>query len=180
MSRDKIRGPKSIADVAAKLRRSGKRIVFTNGCFDLLHLGHVRYLERSKKMGDFLVVGLNSDRSVRRIKGKGRPVQPERNRKEILAALACVDAVVVFDDLTPIRLIRAVRPDVLVKGAHWPRTQIVGADFVESNGGVVRRVRIAGGKLASTTEIIEAIQKQRAFQPRRRKARGGGSKPKKD
>lgn len=178
MSKNKIKGPKSILALVREVRRSGKRIVFTNGCFDLLHLGHVRYLQRSRKMGDFLIVGLNSDRSVRRMKGEGRPIQPERNRKEILAALECVDAVVVFNEPTPIQLIQAVCPDVLVKGAHWPRNQIVGADFVESHGGVVRRIRITDEKLASTTGIIKAIEKQGALHPRRVTARVVGQKSK--
>ena len=138
-------------------RQRHRRIVFTNGCFDVLHAGHVRYLEAAKRLGGALVVGLNSDRSVRRLKGRGRPVQPARDRAEILAALACVDAVTVFDAPTPERLIRAVRPQVLVKGGDWSKQRIVGAAFVESYGGCVVRVPVVPGR--STSRVIARMKR---------------------
>lgn len=136
-------------------RREGLRIVFTNGCFDILHAGHVRYLSAARGEGDVLVVGLNSDASVRRIKPAGRPVNPQEERAEVLAALACVDAVCLFDDPDPMALIRTVRPDVLVKGADWPEADIVGAALVREGGGRVVRVPLLEG--VSTTAIIRRI-----------------------
>lgn len=137
--------------------RQGKRVVFTNGCFDILHIGHVRYLQDARAQGDVLVVGLNSDASVKRLKGSERPVQDERSRAEILAALACVDFVAVFDQETPIDLIKTVRPDVLVKGGDWPVEKIVGHEFVQSYGGAVRSLRFVEGH--STTGLVEKIRK---------------------
>jgi D-beta-D-heptose 7-phosphate kinase/D-beta-D-heptose 1-phosphate adenosyltransferase len=137
--------------------REGKRVVFTNGCFDILHIGHVRYLQDARAQGDLLVVGLNSDASVKRLKGPDRPVQDERSRAEILAALACVDYVVVFNEETPIDLIKTVRPDVLVKGGDWPVEKIVGHDFVKTYGGVTRSLRFVEGY--STTGLVEKIRK---------------------
>jgi D-beta-D-heptose 7-phosphate kinase/D-beta-D-heptose 1-phosphate adenosyltransferase len=136
--------------------RSGQRVVFTNGVFDLLHPGHVRYLQAARAEGDALVVGLNSDRSVRANKGPSRPVTGERERAELLAALACVDGVVIFDDDTPASMIRSLRPDVLVKGADWAADQIVGRDTVEGLGGVVVRVPIEPGW--STTAILDKVR----------------------
>ncbi len=133
----------------------GRRIVFTNGCFDLLHAGHVRYLAAARAEGDLLVVGLNSNASVRRIKEAGRPVVSENQRAEVLAALACVDYVTIFAEADPGVLIEAVAPDVLVKGADWPEERIVGADTVRSAGG--RVVRVALVPEISTTEIIRRI-----------------------
>jgi D-beta-D-heptose 7-phosphate kinase/D-beta-D-heptose 1-phosphate adenosyltransferase len=130
-------------------------VVFTNGCFDLLHQGHVRYLEEARALGDLLVVAVNSDASVRTLKGAARPVVPERQRAEVLAALAAVDFVVIFPDLDPARVIRAVRPDVLVKGGDWSVDQIVGADFVRSRGGVVRSLPYVRGM--STSGLIKRI-----------------------
>jgi D-beta-D-heptose 7-phosphate kinase/D-beta-D-heptose 1-phosphate adenosyltransferase len=137
----------------AAARRRGQRVVFTNGCFDLLHVGHVRSLEQARGMGDRLVVGLNSDASVRRIKGPSRPVVPERQRAEVLAALECVDWVVFFGQSTPLSLIRALRPDVLAKGGDWRIDEIVGREDVESWGGRVERLRLVPG--ARTTLLIE-------------------------
>ena len=154
---NKIKSSQAIKSLAAKLRKKGKKVVFTNGCFDLLHVGHVRYLRRAREAGDFLVVGLNSDSSVRRIKGPGRPILPGRERAELLSALEFVDAVVIFSEPTPIRLIELIRPDVLVKGADWSADQIVGGDLVRLSGGQVRRIPLAKGK--SSSAIIKRIQR---------------------
>jgi D-glycero-beta-D-manno-heptose 1-phosphate adenylyltransferase len=140
----------------ARLRAVSKVIVFTNGVFDLLHPGHVRYLQRARALGDALIVGVNSDRSVRAIKGPSRPIVPEDERAEVLAALACVDAVVVFDADTPHELITALQPDVLVKGADWAADAIVGRDVVEARGGKVIRIPIEQGY--GTSAIIERIR----------------------
>ena len=145
-----------VAAWAERLRGEGKRIVFTNGVFDLLHPGHVRYLCHARQLGDALVVGINSDRSVRTNKGPDRPITPEGERAEILEALACVDKVVIFDDPTPHRLIVAVQPDILVKGADWAADEIVGRDVVEARGGRVVRVPIERGH--STSRIIDKIR----------------------
>ena len=145
-----------IADLVARLRAEGRRVVFTNGVFDLLHPGHVRYLRGARALGDGLIVGLNADASVRRNKGPARPITPERERAEILAGLDMVDAVVLFDEDTPADVIRAVQPDILVKGADWPADQIVGRDTVEARGGRVVRVPLEEGY--STTGIVERIR----------------------
>jgi D-beta-D-heptose 7-phosphate kinase/D-beta-D-heptose 1-phosphate adenosyltransferase len=150
---------KSLLAAVRAVRRTqadGRRVVFTNGCFDLLHRGHVRYLETARRLGDFLVVAVNSDASVRRLeKGPGRPVVPEAERAEVLAALAAVDLVVIFAEPDPARVIRAIRPDVLVKGGDWPVDRIVGADFVLARGGTVRSLPYLPG--ASSTGLIERI-----------------------
>ncbi len=138
--------------------REGRRVVFTNGVFDILHPGHVRYLAEARRHGDALIVAVNSDRSVRAIKGPERPVNPEAERAEIIAALAVVDAAVVFDQDTPQDIIAVIQPDVLVKGADWPADQIVGRDTVEAGGGVVVRVPLAEGY--STTNIIEKLRQK--------------------
>ncbi len=138
------------------LRAAGKTIVFTNGVFDLLHVGHLRYLQQARSLGDGLIVGVNSDRSVRAIKGPGRPVTPQDERREILEALACVDGVVVFDQETPYELIASLQPDVLVKGADWAADAIVGRDVVEARGGRVVRIPIEGGH--STSALLERIR----------------------
>src|SRR4029079_16501960 len=143
-------------DLADSLRRAGKRVVFTNGVFDLLHPGHVRYLQAARAEGDALIVGVNSDRSVRAIKGPSRPVTPEKERAEILAALACVGVVAVFDEDTPAEIIRAVHPDVLVKGADWAVDAIVGRDTVEARGGRVVRIEVVPGY--STSRIVARLQ----------------------
>jgi D-beta-D-heptose 7-phosphate kinase/D-beta-D-heptose 1-phosphate adenosyltransferase len=144
--------PEAVTLIEAR-RRMGQRIVFTNGVFDLLHPGHVRYLQAARREGDVLIVGINSDRSVRANKGPSRPVMPEHERAEVLEALACVDAVVVFDEETPAVIIEALQPDVLVKGADWAADAIVGRDTVEARGGRVVRMPIEGGW--STSAIIE-------------------------
>lgn len=141
----------------ADVRRAGRRVVFTNGVFDILHPGHVRYLRAARAHGDVLIVAINSDRSVRGNKGPERPVTPEAERAEIVAALACVDAVVIFDAATPAAIIAAIEPDVLVKGADWAADAIVGRDTVEARGGVVIREPLEPGW--STTAILERIQR---------------------
>lgn len=143
----------NLSDFFSKLRSSNKKIVFTNGCFDLLHIGHVRYLQEARSLGDILVVGVNSDRSVQVLKGPTRPIQNQNDRAEILAALACVDYTVIFDEQTPERLIHQVQPDILVKGGDWKISEIVGSDFVLANGGQVRSLQFIDGR--STTKIIE-------------------------
>ena len=142
-----------------RLRSQGGKIVFTNGVFDLLHPGHLRYLRYARSLGDALIVGVNSDRSVRGNRGSGRPVTPEAERAEILAALDCVDAVVIFDEATPLALVEALQPDVLVKGADWAKDAIVGRDVVEARGGTVVRAAVEPGY--STTSIIEKIAKNK-------------------
>jgi rfaE bifunctional protein nucleotidyltransferase chain/domain len=146
------------APFAEALRAAGKTVVFTNGVFDLLHPGHVRYLQQARALGDALIVGLNADSSVRRNKGSNRPINPEQERAEVLAGLECVDAVVIFDEETPAEIIRAVQPDVLVKGSDWAADQIVGRDTVEALGGRVVRMELEQGH--STTAIVEKIRRQ--------------------
>lgn len=144
--------PEAVTLVESR-RRLGQRIVFTNGVFDLLHPGHVRYLQAARREGDLLIVGINSDRSVRANKGPSRPIMPEHERAEVLEALACVDAVVVFDEETPAVIIETLQPDVLVKGADWAADAIVGRETVEARGGKVVRMPIESGW--STSAIIE-------------------------
>ena len=140
------------------LRRSGKQVVFTNGCFDIMHAGHVRYLAAAKSEGEILIVGINSDKSVKSIKGKNRPIMPQDQRAEVLAGLWCVDYVVFFDEPDPLRLIQAIKPDILVKGEDWAKDKIIGADSVKADGG--RVVRVAVVPDISTSMIIERIIKQ--------------------
>jgi D-beta-D-heptose 7-phosphate kinase/D-beta-D-heptose 1-phosphate adenosyltransferase len=152
----KIVGREALVAAVRGLQRAGKKVVFTNGCFDLLHVGHVRYLQEARALGDALVVGVNSDASVRGLKGPGRPLTPARDRAEVLAALACVDYVTVFPGATPQRLIAAVQPDVLVKGGDWPVEKIVGREVVEARGGRVLSIPFVKGR--STTATIERIR----------------------
>jgi rfaE bifunctional protein nucleotidyltransferase chain/domain len=137
-------------------KRNGRRVVFTNGCFDLLHLGHLACLEAGHKFGDILIVGINSDASVRQLKGEGRPVIPASERAEILTALESVDAVIIFDDLTPLRVISTLLPDVLFKGGDWPKGKIIGAREVEAAGGRVEVVPFVLGY--STTSLLRKIR----------------------
>ncbi len=139
-----------------KWKKEKKKIVFTNGCFDIIHAGHVDYLEKAKALGDVLVVGLNSDDSVRRLKGKDRPVNPQKYRKKVLEGLKAVDLVVIFDEDTPERLIKEIKPDVLVKGGDWKIENIVGADFVQSYGGEVKTIDFVYD--ISTTKIIQKVK----------------------
>lgn len=146
-----------------RLRREGKRVVLTNGCFDLLHLGHVRYLAEARLLGDALIVALNSDRSVRLLKGEGRPILKEGERAEVIAALESVDFVVVFDEDTPQDLITRLLPDVLVKGGDWSVDQIVGREEVEAAGGKVVTLPYVEG--SSTSEVIKRILLNRPSSP---------------
>jgi rfaE bifunctional protein nucleotidyltransferase chain/domain len=155
--RSKIIDPSALADRLSGLRSEGKRVVFTNGCFDIIHIGHVRYLSAAKNEGDLLVVGLNSDQSVRRIKGKRRPIVKQQQRSEILASLQVVDYVTLFDEPDPLKLIQLLKPSILVKGEDWSEDTIIGADIVKANGGRVVRVPLVGD--ASTSGIIERIVK---------------------
>ena len=147
----------TLLDVVAETRARGNRIVFTNGCFDILHAGHVAYLEEAKSLGDYLVVAVNDDDSVRRLKGAERPIVPLDDRMAVLAGLAAVDWVVAFAEDTPLVVIEALQPDVLVKGGDWKPEQIVGSEVVLSNGGEVRSLQFRAGR--STTNIVESIKR---------------------
>jgi rfaE bifunctional protein nucleotidyltransferase chain/domain len=151
----KVKTLPAVARAVRKTQAHGRRVVFTNGCFDLLHPGHIRYLEQARALGDLLVVAINSDASVRRLKGPGRPVVPAEARAEVLAALAAVDFVLIFNEPDPARVIRSVQPDVLVKGGDWPVDRIVGADIVRAKGGVVRSLPYEKG--FSTTALIRRL-----------------------
>jgi rfaE bifunctional protein nucleotidyltransferase chain/domain len=145
----------ALARIRARLRRQGKRVVFTNGTFDILHRGHVEYLAAARKMGDILIVGLNSDASIRRIKGPARPINRAPDRAAVLAGLASVDYIALFGGDTPYRMISRLLPDVLVKGADWKKAAIVGGDIVREHGGSVRTVRLTPGR--STTNVIARV-----------------------
>lgn len=138
------------------IRNEGKKVVFTNGCFDLLHVGHVRYLNSAKKLGDILVVGLNSDQSVKKLKGPSRPIQNENDRAEILASLGSVDYVIVFDEETPLELIHQVKPDILTKGGDYKIETIVGSDYVLARGGKVQPLEFVDGK--STSLLVSKMK----------------------
>jgi D-glycero-beta-D-manno-heptose 1-phosphate adenylyltransferase len=153
---EKIKNLPSAAIAIRKLRKNNKKIVFTNGCFDILHAGHITYLSKAKSLGSVLVIGLNSDSSVKKIKGKSRPIVSQKNRALLLAGLEAVDFVVIFNELTPARLIKAIKPDVLVKGGDWKKEKIVGAKFVESYGGKVKSLKYIKG--LSTRGLIKKIK----------------------
>lgn len=153
--KEKITSRKELISLVAQLKSEGKCIVFTNGCFDILHVGHIRYLNEAKTHGDHLIVAINSDRSVKAIKGKGRPVISQDERAEVVAALQCVDTVVIFDELDPLALIETVKPHILVKGADWTEEDIVGSKVVKTYGGKVITSSFIEG--ASTSAIIEKI-----------------------
>ena len=152
----KIRKSSELSKLFARLRSKGKKVVFTNGCFDILHVGHVDYLSRARGLGDILIVGLNSDSSVRKIKGKGRPINNERDRAKVLSSLSCVDYICLFSESTPERIIKELRPDILVKGGDWKIQDIVGSEFVRSCGGKVKRIPFVKGY--STTSLINKIE----------------------
>ncbi len=145
-----------ILEVCESYQKQNKKIVFTNGCFDLLHIGHVRYLEEAKKLGDILIVGINTDASVKVLKGPSRPIQNENDRAAILAALKAVDHTILFGEETPLELIKKIKPDFLVKGGDWKINQIVGSDFILARGGQVLSLQFVNGK--STTALIEKSQ----------------------
>lgn len=151
----KVKEKDDLCEVLKGLKAEGKRIVFTNGCFDLLHIGHLRYLEKARTLGDILVVGVNSDTSVQRMKGPGRPVLPIEERMELLSGLECVDYVVSFDEATPLELISLLEPHILVKGGDWSKETIVGKEIVESLGGEVVALPFVEGN--STSHLIETI-----------------------
>ena len=153
----KLKNKAEIKRISSRLRKKAKHIVFTNGCFDILHYGHVKYLEKCKALGDVLVVGLNSDASVKALKGKGRPLNRQRERALVLSALGCVDYVVTFGERTPLKLIEAVRPHVLAKGGDWKKDRIIGSGFVKENGGKVISVPFVRG--FSTTGIMKKLRK---------------------
>jgi len=156
MSLTKVLPLEQSIERVAEMKGAGKRVVFTNGCFDLLHPGHIRYLAEARRLGDALVVAINSDRSVRALKGPSRPILPESERAEVMAALRCVDLVTIFDDLTPRDLLARMLPQVLVKGADWGPMDIVGREEVEAAGGVVVSVPVVPG--FSTSEIIRKAE----------------------
>lgn len=156
--KNKVKEIKGLAGTVERLKSRHKKIVFTNGCFDLLHYGHIKYLQDAKRNGDILVVGVNSDASVRRIKGANRPIVKEKDRVRLVASLESVDYAVLFREDTPIKLIKAIRPDVLIKGSDWKKKDIVGGDFVARYGGKIRRIGFIKGY--STSNLIKKIAGQ--------------------
>ncbi len=157
LPRAKIKTPQELQKIISRLKYKGKRIVFTNGCFDLLHYGHVKYLADAKKKGDILIVALNSDASVKRIKGDKRPIINEQDRLRTIAALESVDYAVLFKEDTPLKLIKLLKPDMLVKGADWNKDNIVGAQFLSSYGGKVSTIKLIRGR--SSTLLLKKIKK---------------------
>ncbi len=158
MIKTKIKKANILAGIIAKLKAQGKKIVFTNGCFDIIHFGHVKYLEEAKKKGDILIVAINSTSSVKKIKGDSRPITSEHDRAGIIAALHSVDFVTIFNELTPLNLIKKLKPDILIKGSDWKAGNIVGADVLKKYGGKVLRAKFLKGY--STSKIIEKIVKK--------------------
>jgi D-beta-D-heptose 7-phosphate kinase/D-beta-D-heptose 1-phosphate adenosyltransferase len=158
MMKEKIKGKEDLRRIIEDLKTKGKRIVFTNGCFDLLHIGHIRYLEEAKALGDILVVGVNSDQSVSRIKGPYRPILPEEERAEVLSGLGCVDYITIFDEADPLALITFLQPHILIKGGDWTKETTVGKEVVEGLGGKVVILPFVQG--ASTSNLIETILKR--------------------
>jgi len=155
--RSKIKTRDGLSKILKSLKKKRKRIVFTNGCFDILHPGHISYLKKARALGDILVVGLNSDNSVRKLKGPPRPITPQKKRAELLGSLEFVDFITIFNESTPFNLIRKLKPHILVKGADWKTKDVVGRSFVESYGGKVRRIPFLKGY--STTRLIKKILK---------------------
>jgi len=155
--KEKIKNLNALKKIILRLKEKGKKIVFTNGCFDLLHYGHVKYLEDAKRKGDILVVAINSDTSVRKLKGNKRPIVNQKDRLGLIAALESVDYVVLFNEETPLKAIKELKPDILVKGADWDRKQIVGSGLVLGYGGNVSTIKLIEGR--STTNLIKKIAK---------------------
>jgi D-beta-D-heptose 7-phosphate kinase/D-beta-D-heptose 1-phosphate adenosyltransferase len=158
----KVVGLQELGEIRKQLKAAGKTVVFTNGCFDIIHRGHVEYLAQAKALGDVLIVGVNSDHSVRRIKGEGRPIVEEDDRAHIVAALGSVDYACLFSEDTPYEIIRTLIPDILVKGADWPLEKVVGKDVVEAAGGSVKTIEFLPHR--STTRIIQKISRTAAVQ----------------
>ena len=152
---EKFLEPTKLAAVLQNLKNQGKKVVFTNGVFDLLHLGHVTYLQKAREQGDILVVGLNSDASVKRIKGPLKPLLPLAERAEMLSALACVDFVTFFEEDDPFNVVKTIKPDILVKGGDWAVDKIIGGDLVQSWGGKVMNIPVVEGR--STTNLIQMV-----------------------
>jgi len=157
MIKHKIKSLPSLEKIRAGLKRKNKTVVFTNGCFDLLHYGHTRYLEQAKTKGDILIVAVNSDKSVKKLKGPSRPILSQTERTGLIASLESVDYVVIFDTLTPDSLIKRLKPDILVKGADWKKKNIIGAKFIKTQGGKVLRIKLVGKY--SSTQLIQKIVK---------------------
>jgi len=155
--KSKITSLKALTEIRKKLKKQGKKVAFTNGCFDILHRGHVTYLQKARSFGDVLVLGLNRDASIRRIKGNDRPINNEKDRAVVVSALECIDYVVLFGEDTPLRLIKTLKPDILVKGSDWAIDEIVGKDVLDAYGGKVKRVKLVQGR--STTNVIDKIKK---------------------
>lgn len=153
--KNKVKNINQLLKIIKKLKKLGKKIVFTNGCFDILHIGHIRYLKKAKKLGDVLIVAVNSDKSVRILKGKGRPVLPQNERVEILAEFPFIDFITIFNGRTPLNIIKRIIPDVLVKGGDWKVQDIVGNEVVKNNKGEVISIPLVKGK--STTNILKRI-----------------------
>jgi rfaE bifunctional protein nucleotidyltransferase chain/domain len=151
----KLKSRTGLVKILSALRKRGKKIVFTNGCFDILHYGHIKYLQDTKKKGDYLVVAVNSDSSVKKIKGKNRPIVTEKDRLRQVAGLESVDFVILFKEENPLNLIKTLKPDILVKGADWKKKNIIGKDEVQSYGGKVFTVKLVNGR--STTALIKRI-----------------------
>ena len=158
MMKEKIKTKEDLRKIIGDLKTKGKRIVFTNGCFELLHIGHIRYLEEAKALGDILVVGINSDQSIHRIKGPYRPILPEEERAEVLSGLGCVDYITIFDEVDPLELISFLQPHILVKGGDWTKETTIGKEVVEGLGGKVVILPFVQG--ASTSNLIETILKR--------------------
>lgn len=157
MLKEKIKSLNALKKIILQLKAKGRTIVFTNGCFDLLHYGHVKYLEDAKRKGDILIVAINSDASIRKIKGKKRPLVKQGDRLSLIAALESVDYAALFNEETPLRVIKELKPDILVKGADWDKKQIAGRDIVLGYGGAVSTIKLVKGR--STTELIKKIVK---------------------
>lgn len=157
MKIDKLKTLEELKKIVQQLKEKRKKIVFTNGCFDILHAGHLYCLEKAKRFGDILIVALNSDSSVRKLKGSGRPIIPEKDRAYLISGLSCVDFCIIFDEQTPARIIKEIKPDILVKGADYKKNEIVGQKTIKKEGGRVITIPLAAGR--STSSIIKKIMK---------------------
>ena len=153
----KLKSWEEIFEIVRNLKASGEKIVFTNGCFDIIHAGHIKYLYEASELGDILIIGLNSDESVKKLKGKNRPINSELDRATVLSSLTIIDYIVIFQEDTPYKLIEHIKPDILVKGGDWKPEEIVGSDIVMKNGGIVKSLIFKEG--FSTTDLIEKIKK---------------------